>query len=57
MVKLTGAKGEPLLDPEAEASINQITQGLGDYLRILLRKNHKAQTEKGRREGGRAGSS
>jgi hypothetical protein len=39
-------KGEAVLDPEAEESINQITQGLGQYLRLLLRKNHKAQAQK-----------
>jgi hypothetical protein len=41
---------ETLLDPEAEASIDQITQGLGQYLRLLLRRNPKVQAEKKKKE-------
>jgi hypothetical protein len=44
-------KGETVLDPEAEESINQITQGLGQYLRILLRRNPKLQGEKKKKDG------
>jgi hypothetical protein len=53
MVKL--AK-ETLLDPEAEESINLITQGLGQYLRLLLRRNPKLQAEKKKKDGERAES-
>jgi cell division protein ZapA (FtsZ GTPase activity inhibitor) len=49
-------KGETVLDPEAEESINQITEGLGQYLRILLRRNPKIQAEKKKKDGERAES-
>lgn len=53
MVKLTR---DLKLDPEAEESINQITQGLEKYLRLLLRRNPKVQAEKKKKDGNRSES-
>jgi len=40
---MTKPEGELTLDPEAEASIEQIAEGLRRYLTILLRKEKASQ--------------